>query len=120
MPKFSRWANPIEAKNEVNSQGNPTGGSVSGIGLMIEWQEGPIVTSMAATDTAASIPNGAFVEDVIEAALQRLNFYQGASEGKFRCRENALAITHLEQALMWLDRRHDERQARGVQGSHTP
>jgi len=61
-------------------------------------------------------PNGAFVDDVIEAARQRLEFYQKASNGRFACRENAIAITKLEEALHWLYARRMEREIRGVQG----
>lgn len=42
------------------------------------------------------------------------------SRGKFACRENAVALTHLEEALMWLQKRTRDRMARGVEGSHTP
>ena len=64
------------------------------------------------------LPNGAFVEDVIAAALGRLQFYQTASSGKFACRENALAITKLEEALHWCQHRTAVREARAVEGTH--
>jgi hypothetical protein len=35
---------------------------------------------------------------------------------KFRCRENSLAITKLEEALMWLEKRTADREARKVEG----
>ena len=60
-------------------------------------------------------PNGAFVEGVIQAALGRLQFY---NEGKFRCRENSLAITHLEEALHWLQHRTADREEREAEGTH--
>jgi hypothetical protein len=34
----------------------------------------------------------------------------------FPCRENSIAITRLEEALMWLDKRTANRDARGVEG----
>lgn len=78
------------------------------------WQNGPLVS----TDTGKRLaPNGAFVETVLDAVLERLRFY---NEGQFRCRENSLAITHIEEAQNWLDRRTRLRQARGVEGTHTP
>jgi hypothetical protein len=61
-------------------------------------------------------PNGAFVEGVIAAALDRLEHYQSSP---FRCRENALAITKLEEALHWCQHRTAARLARGVEGTHT-
>ena len=108
------WArNSIQVTNHVDSYGNPTGGSVDSVGLTVHWQDGPLGRSPAA-------PNGAFVEDLIEAARQRLAFYQQAASGKFACRENALAITKLEEAAMWLQARRAAREARGVQGTHQP
>lgn len=105
--------NELEVINFVDGNGNPTGGSVSGKGLNIEWQDGPL-------GRPPQEPNGAFVEDVIEAARQRLEFYQTAADRKFACRENALAITKLEEALHWLTSRRLERETRGVQGEHKP
>ena len=106
--------NLLKVENRLNGDGNPSGGGVSGIGLEIAWQNGPLGR---APDGPAA-PNGAFVDDVIEAARQRLEFYQKAVGGKFACRENALAITKLEEALHWLYARRMEREKRGVQGTH--
>ena len=35
---------------------------------------------------------------------------------KFPCKENACAITHLEEALMWLEKRTRDRVKRSVEG----
>lgn len=105
--------NKLSAINNVDDNGNPSGGVIVGEGLSIRWQDGPL-------GRPPGKPNGAFVEDVIEAARQRLQFYQEASEGRFKCRENALAITKLEEAMHWLWARRMEREARGVQGEHKP
>ena len=102
------------ATNSVNSDGNPTGGSVTGTGLLISWQDGPLGRA-----ADRQIPNGAFVETVIAAAKQRIEFYQEANKGKFKCRENATAITKLDEALMWLNKRTQDREARQVEGTHT-
>ena len=103
--------NELDYGNDEDTNGNPTGGYVSGPGLQIFWQNGPL-------GRPPKPATGAFVEDVIEAARQRLEFYQKASGGKFACRENALAITKLEEALHWLTARRIERESRGVQGEH--
>ncbi len=103
--------NELDCSNLTDSQGNPTGGGVEGKGLSISWQNGPL-------GRPPKPATGAFAEDVIEAVRQRLEFYQTASGGKFACRENALAITKLEEALHWLTARRMEREARGVQGEH--
>ena len=103
--------NILNYGNRTDDNANPTGGSVVGTGLTILWQNGPL-------GRPPKLATGAFVEDVIEAARQRLEFYQKASGGRFACRENALAITKLEEALHWLIARRMEREARGVQGEH--
>ena len=105
--------NPLQVINQTDSYGNPTGGSVDGMGLHVSWQDGPL-------GRLPATPNGAFLEDLIEAVRQRLVFYQEAASGKFACRENALAITKLEEAAMWLQARRAAREARGVQGTHQP
>lgn len=99
-----------EAKNEVDENGNPTGGSIRGIGLTIDWQNGPLGRGEDRKE-----PNGAFVETVIDAARQRIEAYQAS---KFKCRENALAITKLEEALHWLNARTNRREAQNVEGTH--
>jgi hypothetical protein len=59
-----------------------------------------------------TVANGTTNEEVIEMLLHRLNYLQA----KFPCRENALAITNLEQALLWLNRRTELRKRKGVEG----
>lgn len=100
---------PTEFHNFKDEHGNPTGGYVEGLGLKIEWQNGPRRIESEEMKPA----NGAFVEDAIIAAKQRLEFFQ---ESQYKCRENALAITKLEEALHWLEHRTKDRQKRGVEG----
>src|SRR3990167_7171780 len=102
----------LDAENVLGGGGNPTGGSVRGMGIEIHWQDRPL-----GRDPLVH-PNGAFVDDVIEAARQRLEFFQKAANGKYACRENALAITKLEEASHWLYARRVEREKRKVQGTH--
>ena len=102
------------ATNRLDAKGNPSGGIVSGTGLSIFWQDGPLGRGADRQE-----PNGAFVETVIAAARQRLEFYQTASLGRFACVENAEAIDLLTAALEVLDRRTQGREARQVEGTHT-
>jgi len=89
----------------------PTGGGFArAVGINIDWQNGPLGRGADRQE-----PNGAFVETVIEMCLRRLQFYQ---KSKFSCRQNALAITKLEEALHWLNDRTTEREARGIEGTH--
>ena len=103
---------PFGASNGFDKNDNPTGGMYRSQGVEIDWQNGP--RGQEGTDELLP-PNGAFVEDVINAALQRLEFFQTT---KFRDRGNAIAITHLEGALDALRRRTIQRQARNVEGKH--
>lgn len=96
--------------NFNDENGNPAGGSVSGVGLSIEWQNGPLGRG---EDRIA--PNGAFIETVIAAVITRLEYYQAS---KFACRENALALTKLQEANHWLNHRTQARESKGIEGTH--
>lgn len=100
---------PITCVNLVDESGRPAGGYVVGTGIDIRWQNGPL-----GRGEGRSEPNGAFVEGVLRAALQRIEHY---NEGQFRCRENSLAITKIEEALHWLNARTARRKAEGVEGT---
>lgn len=60
--------------------------------------------------------NGANNEDLLLMVIDRLERFQA---GQFACEENALALTKLEEAAMWLRKRTLAREARGVEGTHT-
>lgn len=98
--------------NHLDDQGRPAGGEAHATGIDIVWQNGPLRAQ--GSDEPAE-PNGAFVETVIAIAVERIEFY---NEGPFRCRENSLAITHLQEALHWLNHRTARRVAAGVEGTH--
>ena len=100
----------LECENRNDENGNPAGGFVDGKGIQIQWQNGPL-----GRGEERIAPNGAFVEGVIAAAIQRISYYQAS---KFNCRENAIALTHLETALLWLNKRTMDREARGVEGTN--
>jgi hypothetical protein len=100
---------PIAQTHFSDDEGNPAGGNTWGVGFAIGWQHG--ATRELGSDTP--IRNGAFVEEVIEAAIGRLAFYQ---DSRFACAENAEAMDHLHQALFALRRRTRVRAERGVEG----
>jgi len=89
---------------------NPDVGTSPGVDpwLRIKWQVGPL--------QEVGI-NGGSIEDVIDVCVERL---EGFQKGPFKCRENALAITKLEEAKLWLLYRTQKRQAQGVEGTNTP
>ena len=98
--------------HDLDAEGRPAGGVTIATGLNITWQQGPLVHPQTGERME---PNGCFVETVLAAAKGRLEFY---NEGQFRCRENSLAITKIEEALHWLQSRTADREARGVEGTH--
>lgn len=59
--------------------------------------------------------NGVMNEDLLVMVLTRLEGFQNSD---FRCRENDMAITKIEEALMWLRKRTVGRENRGVEGTH--
>lgn len=71
----------------------------------VKFQKGPV---------AESGVNGIFMEDLLQICRHRLQCFQA---GEFACRENALALTKIEEALHWLDHRTKDRQARNVEGT---
>lgn len=54
-----------------DADGNPAGGVSSGKGFVCSWQNGPLGRGNDRRE-----PNGAFVEDVIQAVIGRIEFYQ--------------------------------------------
>jgi hypothetical protein len=100
----------IHERHTTDGEGNPAGGLTTGTGIRIYWQDGPL-----GRDGGRKDPNGAFVEDVIAAALGRLRFYQRSA---FNCSENENAIAALDKALDWLNDRTLRREAAGTEGTH--
>jgi len=73
----------------------------------IKFQKGP-------RDDPASI-GGVLDVDLLEIVRDRLRAFQS---GPYACRENACALTHLEEALMWMSKRAEDRAERGVLGTY--
>lgn len=96
--------------HQDDAEGNPAGGSIHGTGLQIVWQNGPLGRGSDRKE-----PNGCFVETVIAAAIDRLEYYQ---RSQFACEENANALIHLNNALAELNARTNAREARDVEGTH--
>ena len=90
--------------------GRPAGGVSTAIGVNVQWQDGPL-----RVDGVERPRNGAFVEEVIAIAADRLEYYQ---ESQFCCIENAVALGHLRAALEILECRTQLRELRGVEGTH--
>lgn len=74
--------------------------------LPIRFQNGPIQEAGV---------NGVSNEALLAVVIDRL---EGFQKGQYSCRENALALTKLQEAMHWLLHRTRERTARGVEGTH--
>ncbi len=98
----------LNIENSQNAEGCVTGGFVQGKGMEIFWQDGLIVDG---------VQTGAFVTDVLHAGLQRLEAY---NETNLRTRETSIAITKIEEAILWLGARRSDRVARGVADTYQP
>lgn len=59
--------------------------------------------------------NGILTESLIQCAKQ---FMESVNVGDLACRENSMAITKLDEALMWINKRAEDRKLRGVQGTY--
>lgn len=71
----------------------------------VSFQNGPIKENGV---------NGCHQEDLLAIVLHRLQSFQA---GAYSCRENAIAITKIEEAMHWLNHRTAQRVARGVEGT---
>lgn len=101
----------VYIENETNAEGVPSGGSCKGTGIDIQWQNG----ALKEPDGTQKEPNGAFVETVLSCCVRRLEYFQ---DSKFKCRENAIAITKIEEAIHWLEARTARRTQAGTEGTH--
>jgi hypothetical protein len=72
----------------------------------IQFQEGPRAEE-------GSI-RGVLDQDLLEIVRHRLQCFQA---GPYATRENALALTCIEEALLWMAKRADDRAERGVLGT---
>lgn len=75
-------------------------------GLVVLFQNGPINESGI---------NGITQEVLLAIVADRLKSFQA---GPFACRENALALTKIEEAQHWLQQRTIARMRRGVEGTN--
>lgn len=86
-------------------------------------EEGPVYTGTMdikfckGNKEDESIPrqDGFFTETLIATAKQYL---EENNVGDLSSRETAVAITKLDEALMWLNKRAEDRALRGVQGTY--
>ena len=73
--------------------------------VQITWQDGTIREVGR---------NGVQVAEALEVVLNQLKGYQD----QFPCKENAMSITKIEEAILWQEKRTSDRIKRGVEGKH--
>lgn len=73
---------------------------------VVRFQNGPIKEAGV---------NGISNEALLAIVEDRLKGFQS---GKFACRENALALTKIQEAMQWLHFRTRDRVSRQVEGTH--
>ncbi len=96
-----------ELHNELNrgTPGNEVSLNIGGKEVLrVKFQTG---------GTATTEKNDVFIEDLLIVAYAKLNEYNK----DLPSRENSLALTKIEEAIMWLANRKAEREARGVYGT---
>lgn len=101
------WANHRYSITGFNAGSNPSrDGEDPRTFAAILFQNGPI---------AENGVNGITQEVLLAIVADRLRSYQA---GPFACRENALALTKIEEAMHWLQQRTLARMRRGVEGTN--
>lgn len=105
-------SNTLRCRNYLDGDGNPASGYVHGPGFSATFQDGPRGKDENGNLAPA---NGAFVEDLLAGAFQRLAHFQGT---KFKHAKNAEAMEHIQRAIDALSSRAQERAARGVLGAN--
>ncbi len=107
-------ANPVNDRIKITVTDEPGPGGANhhyqidifrGDGINLYFQKGGI---------AENGVNGVTQEVLLAVCIDRLRCFQA---GKFSCRENAIALTKMEEALHWLHSRTRERMKRGVEGT---
>lgn len=86
---------------------HPKEGCEDVVAVDIAFQNGPI---------AEVGVNGVTHEVLLAIVIDRMQSFQ---KGPYACRENAIALTKLEEAQHWLLHRTRARMERGVEGTHT-
>lgn len=84
---------------------NPSNHQPTSDKLLILFQNGPIPENGV---------NGVTQEVLLAIVADRLRSFQ---MGPYACKANACALTHIEEALHWLQQRTIERMRRGVEGT---
>lgn len=122
MCKTNRQLITIQKRNNLNevfAVGDPGPGGAYHEYMI--WPAGDsdaealaVITFQKGARKAPSAVPGVLDGDLLEIVRDRLRAFQA---GPFATRENACALTHIEEALMWMNKRAEDRAERGVLGT---
>lgn len=122
--------NPANDRLQIDVLDQPGAGGanhayrVSGFALAANPSAGDGQTHNAATETTIYFQNGPINEVGVNGITQEVllaicaDRLRALQAGPYACRENALALTKIEEAQHWLHHRTLARMARGVEGTH--
>lgn len=106
-----------EKLNQVFAVDEPGAGNANHVYGIYPNAKNAALASIHFQHGARKLPGstpGVLDTDLLEIVRDRLRGFQS---GEFACRENACALTHIEEALMWLNRRVEDRIERNVLGA---
>ena len=105
--------------NEVYAVGEQHMGVNYEYNIYREYEEGEYILDTISFQRGArnleDSTEGVVHEDLLEIVRDRLAGFQNT---EFKTRENAIALTHIEEALLWLNKRIEDRASRGVLGTY--
>jgi hypothetical protein len=94
-----------------NARNNP---SLDDDGIEHEYPEATVIMFQNGPIAEVGV-NGITQEVLLAIVVDRLRSFQA---GPYACRENAIALTKVEEAMHWLQQRTIARMRRGVEGTH--
>lgn len=115
--------NPVNDKLHVEAVDQPGAGGAYHV-YEVSWGDADDSTGLSQRKIVISFQNGPIAENGVNGITQevllaiikhRLECFQA---GPFACRDNAVALTHIDSALLWLKKRTLERMERGVEGTN--
>ena len=104
-----------ERLNTVQVLDEPDNGGANHVYQIVTPEEDIVIAFQNGPRNVEGSTCGVIDSDLLEIVRDRLKSFQ---EGPFATRENACALTHIEEALMWLNRRVEDRIERNVLGTN--
>jgi hypothetical protein len=83
-------------------------------GSVEEGKDGIVITLQNGARKLPDSIHGVIDTDLLEIVRHRMQCFQA---GEFASRENAVALTHIEEALLWMNKRVEDRIERNVLGT---